>query len=85
MYLLWQKVSLVDNLEMLKCLISFCLQVYYFLMAKIHLFKFEWNKKGMDLLCKGISRSDVDVCTYAGQQKGISYLNDLIPEAVVLS
>lgn len=39
----------------------------------------------MDLLCKGISRSDVDVCTYAGQQKGISYLNDLIPEAVVLS
>lgn len=35
--------TMVDNLEskLLKCFISFCLEVCYFLMAKIHFFKFE--------------------------------------------
>lgn len=35
--------TMVDDLELelLKCLFSFCLEVYYFPMAKIFFFKFE--------------------------------------------
>lgn len=35
--------AMVDNLELelLKCLINICLEVHYFLMTKIHFFKFE--------------------------------------------
>lgn len=37
--------TMVGNLELLKCLISIWLEVYYFLMAKIHFFMFEWRKE----------------------------------------
>lgn len=61
------------------------LQVY-FLMAKIHFFKFEWSKKeSLALFSKDINRSDLDIYPYTAQWKGVSYLNELIPEAVVLS
>lgn len=38
--------TMVGNLELelLKCLISICLEVYYFLMDKIYFFMFEWRK-----------------------------------------
>lgn len=42
---------------MLKYLISFCLEVYYFLMAKIHFFKFEWRRKAWGCSVKTLERS----------------------------
>lgn len=71
--------TMVDNLELepLKCLISFCLEVYYFLMAKINFFKFEWSKKkSLGLLCED-TRRDLDVYTYTAQWKALLYLNEL--------